>query len=663
MRSIIVLVCVAVVASALRIVPAPTDHCTPYTDCESCVNQNLCGWCSEPVVYPHNITGPQCAGFSANGSLPFACNGIYSTEQCVAGYICDMDNYTCVLGQPGQGNTLAQCEVNCTNDGQVYLCNTTTQACYQVPRGTPGSASYAVCMASCTHPSSKPSSSSPQPTTPTSLYTCNYTSGQCVTAPPGQGESLQVCMQNCQPANNNSYMCNKFLQQCEQLPPSIPGGETLAQCEATCIIHPNPGPQPTMVGLWRGVRIDNGYVIGEFDLSINQTTVVFVGKIGGKDVVTLIGLPFYIPASPLLEMWINITSGPGAGETIKTISDQGGAPGPETKYMTTAMSAPGGATPSAITAAMTDKTDAVFAFGACQTPDCAFIIRDILPPKNPKTLIGTPLKDVDHCSQYGDSCPDCISHQYCGWCSVNVTYKDGSQGTQCAGFNNQNGTSGFVCAGRYSTLSCDQGYICNMTSLQCIESQPGNGVPLKECETLCIPTPPPTPAPPQYVCNITSKQCYLCNTTHCPGSMPLGQCEAACTNPKPGPHGNLIGVWRGVRIQNGYKVGEIEMVFTKTNYSYFAAGVYQYTANITSLGADLMLLEMLDGTYKGWKFAAIYQSGTEASGMYDFITFAKGVLGQSAPASYPEAMYTPGMQEYIMAKCDQAPCVFNAPTQ
>lgn len=655
MKAIIFSIALFTAVNALR-----ADHCAPFLTCQQCVSEPLCGWCSLPVVYPGNITGPQCAGFSPNGSTPFACNGIYSTDQCVAGYVCDLSTYTCNLGLPGQGNTLEKCEANCTNDGKVYLCNETLKTCYEVPRGTPGAASYAVCMASCTHPSPHPATPVPPPP---QLYACNYTDGKCYPAPSGKGSSLEVCQQNCNKTSNSSYLCNKFLSQCVLLPPGVPGGETYAQCQLECNPKPNPGPQPQLTGIWRGVRIDNAYTVGEFDMSINQSAVVIVGKFNGQ-LGTIVGKPFYFPESPTLEMWIQVTSGPGVGQTIKTISDASGTNGPETKYFTMALGQPGGPVPASISAAMTSSTQWVAAMGSCISQSCIFSLRMKTAPRQlslEREGLKTSVAESDHCMPFGDSCNDCLSHEFCGWCSVNVTYSDGSQGSQCAGFNGPNGTNAFVCAGRYSTLSCDQGYQCNYTSLQCYETAPGDGVPQNVCLELCRPTPPPPPPQKQYTCNVTTKQCILCNSSHCPGSMPLAQCEAACTNPKPGPHGNLVGVWRGIRIQNGYTVGEVEMVFTTTNVTYYRAGQKVYVANVTSLGADLMLLTIIQGDHQGWRFTAIYQESTQSAGLYTYITFARSALDGPAPASYDQAMYTQGMEEYIMAKCDSAPCKFRTP--
>ena len=483
------------------------DHCSPFLTCAKCIEQPLCGWCSEPVVYPNNVTGSQCAGFNSNGSTPFACNGIYSTDQCIAGYICNETSFECQLGQPGQGNTLDQCEQNCTNNGQVYLCNETTHQCVQVSPNQPNNGSYSVCQSLCSNPSAHPSSSSPAPPpTPPALFQCNFTSGQCVSAPPGKGESKQACEQQCS-QNNISYMCNSFLKQCVKLPPSVKG-ETLAQCEAQCQIKPNPGPPPALVGLWRGIQISNEYVTGEYDMLVNQTTVVLIGHFGGSSTIaTIVGSPFNIPQSTNLEMWIEVTSGPGAGQTIKTISDQSGSNGPETSFMTTAMGAPGADTPSSIDAAMTDSSDIVFAFAKCLDINCIFALRggQHRPPKVAERAAKVSMASQDHCMQFGQSCAQCLSNKYCGWCSVNVTYEDGTEGSQCAGFNGINGSEAFVCAGRYSTLACDVGYVCNTDGYKCQQTTPGNGFPLNECEALCHPTPPPSPPQDMYTCNLTKR--------------------------------------------------------------------------------------------------------------------------------------------------------------
>lgn len=58
----------------------------------------------------------------------------------------------------------------------------------------------------------------------------------------------------------------------------------------------------------------------------------------------------------------------------------------------------------------------------------------------------------DPCMPHYD-CPSCIAAgSQCGWCSVNVTYVSGQEGTQCAGVDPSN--LPFECPGSYSTDAC-----------------------------------------------------------------------------------------------------------------------------------------------------------------------------------------------------------------
>lgn len=679
-------VAIAAVCVLLASVTMADDHCSPYSTCQTCISQPLCGWCSEPVVYPDGHVGTQCAGFNSNGSQPFMCNGIYSTEQCVQGYTCDLDNFECKLSAPGTGTSKADCEANCTNNGQIFLCNHTSKQCYQVPPGTPGALPHGPCEASCIHPSHHPASPVPPPPPP-ALYSCNYTSGQCVNATAGHGSSKEVCEQSCQSDNNTKYSCNSFLHKCEPLPPGSPGGESKAQCDTSCAPpKPQPGPPNRFkTGLYRGVEVSQDYKMGEVDLDVNTTSVTIVKMYANMATETITGEPYHIPGATNVELIIKLTSGPNAGQMIKTLAFTSGQPGPETNFIAMAFGAPGGDAPSSIHTAWVTTGQAVYAFASCSVPQCIFslpsggnngtqadpediiaVVEDIasgaiLTATGRKSRTARKLRAktvVDHCMQYGQSCEVCLSHQFCGWCSTNVTYKDGSEGTQCAGFNSANGSgSPFVCTGHYSTENCDEGYECDTTNYTCKMAAPGNGYPKAQCEALCKPTPPPTPPPAQYVCNTTLKQCFKCNKTHCPGSLPQGPCAAACTHPKHGPHANLIGEWRGIFIQPGYPNIECEVSFNNVSLSVFLNGQYRYTGNITSYGADAMKVDILDGRNKGWSYGATYQFASQDN-EYEMITMAKGILGQSFPSSYEEAMVTPGMEVLVLAKCQGMPCKF-----
>ena len=642
--------CFALLALLIVAAAAIDDHCAKFMTCDTCIAEPLCGWCSHPVVYPGNITGPQCAGFDPRVPTPFACNGIYSTEQCIQGYTCDFTDYTCKLDKPGSGDTKAQCQANCKNDGKVYLCNETTKECHEVEPGTPGAASKLECESSCKHPTPHPVTPDPNVT----LWACNYSTGQCAQTEPGKGSSKEVCEQQCKKQNQTQYMCNKFLQKCLKLPPGIPG-QNLEDCEKKCQNKPTPGPPPNMnKGLYRGIEIENGYTVGEVDLLINDSLVIYATFIDGKERDVSRGTPSHTESTNL-EMWIEFTSGTLAGKTVKTISDNSGKPGAELVYMTTAMGAPGGEVPTSINDAMTHQGQKVLALGKCHTPECVFTL--------PESMYRVKARMVDHCSPFHESCEVCLAQKFCGWCSMNVTYKDGTVGTQCAGFNpDVNSSTAFVCAGRYSTLECTAGYMCS-PDFKCVPTTPGNGMPKEMCTQVCRPTPPPTPPPQQYVCNITTKQCLKCNSTYCPGSLPLGPCEAACSNPKPGPSGNLIGIWRGIQIQNGYDHYEYQLVFTNLTVKMFKNKVYMYSANITSLGSDVMLMTVIDGPYATWSYGVIYQLATQPQGGYEEITYAQGVMGQSFPPSLQAAMSSAGMTEYKMSKCTEMPCKFEEPSK
>jgi len=643
------------------------DSCSQYTDCQDCVSHFLCGWCSEPVVFPGNVTGPQCAGFNPSGHNPFVCNGIYSTEQCVQGYMCNKVNYTCDLAPPGSGNTLAKCQEDCFNHGHVYLCNQTDKKCYIVPPGTPNSASYASCEASCSHPSPHPAPPPPPPT-PSTLYKCNYTSGQCETAPAGSGTSKEVCEKECT-KSDQKYACNQFLHQCYKLPAGA-SGESLPECEKVCNPAPNPGPPSGITGTYRGIAIQNDYKIGEWDFNFQQEICTIVDVRGN---VTYHGVPYHVTIGGVTQLWVKLTNGASDGQYWKAITKDD-SEGPETKFMTAAFGAIGADAPASIVSAYTDGSSTVFALAKCiANVECKFTMPESMYLRHPRSvqkaldgLLGTnskaipPLSGTDPCMPFGASCAVCMSHPFCGWCSQNVTYGDGTMGSQCAGFGqNMNASDPFVCQGRYSTTNCG-GYECNEQTYQCYATNSGNGFPEAQCEQICHPTPSPSPPPQQYVCNLTLKQCFKCNTTHCPGSMPQTTCEAACKHPHKGPTALVIGVWRGLMINNLYEVAEFEMAFNETDVTWFKNGEKQWDGSVTSLGGDVMLFDVSSGPDAGKSFSVQYSIANQGA-LYSMMTMAAGAFGASVPQSYETAMDTKGDLEYIFAKCNQAPCVFKQP--
>lgn len=280
-----------------------------------------------------------------------------------------------------------------------------------------------------------------------------------------------------------------------------------------------------------------------------------------------------------------------------------------------------------------------------------------------QSLKATPLKDSDPCTAYGANCTYCLAHEYCGWCSTDVIYADGQTGSQCAGFNpNDANSSAFVCNGRYSTFACTVGYDCDKNTSQCVvDPIAGNGFPLSECEQLCRPTPPPTPPQDMYICNITTKQCYKCNETFCPGAMPQATCAAACVKPKPGPTGLVVGLWRGLQIQNSYPLTEYEWLFNASALTVYKQGQEQWSATITSYGGDVMQFDVVSGTASGSKFSAIYSVQNQGGPLYSIMTLAVGSKNGNVPQSFATPMETAGEIELVLAKCVSSPCKFNNP--
>jgi len=144
-------------------------------------------------------------------------------------------------------------------------------------------------------------------------------------------------------------------------------------------------------------------------------------------------------------------------------------------------------------------------------------------------LLGLAYADTDQIDQCGQhvSCTDCIAHNPCGWCELNIRYEDGTMGPQCAGKprdpnNPPPGYRPWTCPGPgFQNLYCPT-YSCNNNTFRC--EQNARGVPgptLGQCMADC--------SPPTYVCNRSDSKCYLT----VPGfgqSLPL--CQKDCTAAK-----------------------------------------------------------------------------------------------------------------------------------
>eukprot|EP01012_Entosiphon_sulcatum_P029628 TRINITY_DN361_c0_g1_i1.p1 TRINITY_DN361_c0_g1~~TRINITY_DN361_c0_g1_i1.p1 ORF type:complete len:750 (+),score=90.47 TRINITY_DN361_c0_g1_i1:724-2973(+) len=701
---------------------AAPDPCNVNNDCQSCVSAHLCGWCSTLVVYKDGSAGAHCA--SNDGSHPFACYGIFSTADCIRGYVCNATARICTLGQPGEGlpyqDCLAQCQAPSppsppnpippppTPPAETYLCNETDYQCFQT---TPGhGTSKELCEQECHAPSPLHPSPPPPPTPPPApTFLCNTTNWECFETTPGHGTSPELCIQQCKPQPPSpgppgpKYACDFSKYQC--IESNATNSTSKEQCEAICIElyrcdeaslqcviapWPTPGiPLPDcqtgckphnvtpsdLVGLWRGVQINNGYVNGEWDANFENTKLTLAGPLGG-----LSGTTSYIGPVPRVIVQVKVASssisGIAVGSVLSMIFQADGA-SPVTRYLMLASGAPNGPAPDDFHKALNMTSGFDWTLMSCQPGTaCSFHMPTSPMPEKPRLL---PQSTVDDpCMPYA-TCDVCLGHQFCGWCSVDVIYKDGTPGKRCAGWNSNGSRNQFDCHGVWHTDDCND-YQCLMPQGQCVKVPLGGGESKEDCEKTCMPAPsPPSPLPPPptpptppaqtYLCNTTDYHCYLTTPGH--GESPE-LCEADChaptpVHPSPPPpptppaatylcnetdwqcfpttpgHGTSIevclkqcvspplpppefhGVWRGLQIDNQYQHGEFGLTFSDTGFALTLDG--KPVSKGVVYGAPKpgeLVLQINEGNNQGKRYAAMY---TETQGLN--VLYRTLVIGSS----------------------------------
>lgn len=594
MRSSLAIILVALLAtSALA-----QDHCNAYMTCQQCVSSYLCGWCSTKVAYQNGAPGFQCAGFNKNGSNPFVCNGVYSTDTCQRGWACNETTYQCQQTAPGTGDNQDTCEAKCSTVGKTFICDNSTFTCKLAPAGE--GTSLQQCQSECmatqnpashnpasqnpasnnpasNNPSSnQPSTSSPQPTSaPT--YLCNGTSQQCYQAPVGQGASLLVCQQGCKPSN----------------------------------VTP-----PTLLGLWRTFPIDEKTPVRETDVYFYSNNSVGIRSRTEDALCQVVSIGQEVH-------FVGCTTGQPDLRCIYETS----LTMPETYHAMLACNYNNGAAPASFTAAMSAAAQgqpvAVVFMTRC-VPDgfCQFHFGPTSAPP-PLSRRGAAaqsaiavattnsLAATDPCTAFGSNCSFCLSHPYCGWCSAVVTYKDGTVGSQCAGFSSDpRKKNEWTCSGSYSTELCLPGWVCNPSNQTCTPTTPGSGVPQQDCQTSC--------------------------------------------KAQPGPPSQLIGNWRGLFIQQGYPYGIVTVNITQTQITVALDGTTLFTGSMKSLAADVFIT-YTSGPNAGKTIAGIYTN--DQNEVIEYIEIAFGGDNEAAPANYKDGMQKPNI-ELVLAKCASANCQF-----
>eukprot|EP00756_Hemistasia_phaeocysticola_P040020 Hpha_TRINITY_DN16842_c2_g4::TRINITY_DN16842_c2_g4_i1::g.150168::m.150168 len=188
---------VAVFAAAA----SAADPCSSIMDCTSCVNSVPdCGWCSAKVIYQDGTVGAQCV--SPESVDPFLCSGIYSTEVCQTGYVCDNSTHECKLGKAGEGASKAECQIECIAPappgpppppGSGYACETSTGKCKSAVtwKGVPKDACEAACI-----PPTPPGPTPPTPTpAPARLTQIECSDSACSSGCQSGSWPLKECVQ------------------------------------------------------------------------------------------------------------------------------------------------------------------------------------------------------------------------------------------------------------------------------------------------------------------------------------------------------------------------------------------------------------------------------------------------------------------------------------
>ena len=236
---------------------AQADPCSALLGCLQCAGINGCGWCSQPITFNNGSSGPQCA--SPSSTTPFVCNGIYSTNQCLQGYICDQASGACRLAGPGQGVDFAACNTACTVGpaAEVYGCVPGSKSCVVVPPGTPGSGSQAECEVQCVQPAAD-------------VYKCNPATNKCQKVPVGTPGAASKLVCEALGCTIGTYACDLTSLTCQ------PSGGKMSNdsCVTNCRLPDDPCSQFTTCPTCLAGGAECGWC--------SQDVVYASGQVGGR---------------------------------------------------------------------------------------------------------------------------------------------------------------------------------------------------------------------------------------------------------------------------------------------------------------------------------------------------------------------------------------------
>eukprot|EP01048_Picozoa_sp_COSAG05_P011557 COSAG05_NODE_1097_length_5894_cov_2.299741_1_plen_661_part_00 len=654
------------------------------------------------VIFADGTQGKRCADQRDD---KWDCPGHYQTTQCEMGYTCDHTYYTCKEAGKGEGDPKEVCEASCekSKPADVFMCNASTYQCYNVPPNETNQGSEEACNEHCQI-----------------QYTCDKETFTCKQAEVGDpaGQSKEKCDTDCVKPPP-VYKCNEAGGgipgnfSCEEVPAGTEGAVSQDECAQKChSIPPEPITPPELKNpkFWRGNQINKGYMTGEWDFDFTETGVTMTYGDSGAVKDTFHANVKQSGAGGKLVVWFEFTDGKSKGKVMKGLLKLG-PNGPETLNAVLAFGAPAeeeaATVPASIAAAMEGDGHSVFVLSACESathPNCKFaapswrLLSDSLSAQAAEAhrrLEASNLTTADACNQY-TTCKDCTAHykDTCGWCSVPVQYQDGSPGFQCAGSGHP-----FVCPAFFKRTDCGD-YLCDPETFTCREAGVGEEGKMTEpeCNAECV----KPPEDKKYICDPATFTCK----EHDAGTLGFEECNASCKPPEklmkcdtstfeckevaegeeggipesvckqqcivPPPPSNetnvtpveLEGTWRGIGIQNGYTLGEWDVVFTNVSATFRDSKASVWKAKVTvggTLGSDLNLTpETGENAGKAIHCKFATQQGEVVKRM----TLAMGLPGtDAAPTSYEDAMTTAGgFKVLFLVKCGEgaASCDFSA---
>jgi len=244
------------------------------------------------------------------------------------------------------------------------------------------------------------------------------------------------------------------------------------------------------------------------------------------------------------------------------------------------------------------------------------------------------------------TCPECIGdpENSCGWCSDNVTYKNGTViGKHCAGYNEDGSTEPFKCNGIYSTVTCKFPTTTTTASTSTTTTTKPSSTGSGTGSSSTTSTTSTGPSKKKYDCNPINATCV--ESTN--GAFnELKPCQDQCkTNPIPN---DLKGPWRGLQISKNYINGEFRAVFTDKNVTVTRPDGQKFVGNVATVGSYITIT-VLSGPSTGKKIQTLWQ--VQYGPATKELTWAWGEPNKEAPKSYESAMVEPNKSVYVFVGC------------